>query len=55
VSLKCSYVGFGPNMAMIVSPEKPRMNAVCPAASVETLGRVGRAKVHPVTGSAGPV
>jgi hypothetical protein len=54
-SLKRSSVGFGPNMAMIVSSEKPRTNTACPAALVRTLGRGGRAKVRPTMDSTGSV
>jgi hypothetical protein len=36
--LKTSCVGFGPNMAMIISPEKPRTNAARPAAAIKALG-----------------
>jgi hypothetical protein len=41
-------------MAMIISSEKPWMNTACPAAPVRTLGRAGRAKVHPAMDSTGP-
>jgi hypothetical protein len=38
---KTFLVGFGPNMVMIVSSEKPRTNTARPAAPVRTLGRGG--------------
>jgi hypothetical protein len=52
---KCSCIGFGPTMAMIVSSEKPRTNVTRPTPPVRTLGRAGQAKVRPTTNSAGPV
>jgi hypothetical protein len=55
VEPKCSCVGFGPNMPMMTSSEKPRTKASRPAAAVRTLGRGGRAKVRPATDSAGPM
>jgi hypothetical protein len=55
VSLKRSCVGFGPNMDMVVSPEKPQTNVARPAAAVRTLGQGGRTKVRLATNFASPV
>jgi hypothetical protein len=54
-SLKRSCVGFGPNMPTMTSSEKPQTKAPRPTAPVRTLGRGGRAKVRPATGSTGSV
>lgn len=53
--MKHSFVGFGPNMAMTISPVKLRMNAAHLAVIVDVVGCAGRVYKFPTTDFAGPL